>query len=229
MLMVLQGRKREGGNISATWVSPCVYSESQGATVPAKTETHTQNTMKNFLRSTLALAVVCSSLSTGLGSDSKVPGYIDFGKLPQSTSGEFVEVQIRGNLIAMAARFAEKDEPEVAKLLSSIQLVRVNVITLDDENRAEIEKRVKKIRSDLDAQGWERVVAAQQKDQDVGIYLKTRGEESVEGIVVTVLEGKGEAVLINIVGDLKPEKIATIGERLNIDPLKKVAQAIRKN
>ena len=38
-----------------------------------------------------------------------------------------------------------------------------------------------------------------------------------------------EAVLINIVGEIKPEKIATLGEKLHIEPLKKAAEAIQKN
>ena len=91
-----------------------------------------------------------------------------------------------------------------------------------------METRVKKIRSDLDAQGWERIVTAQKKDEDVGVYLKTRGEEAVEGVVVTVIESNREAVFINIVGNIKPEKIAVIGERFNIEPLKKIGQAVEK-
>jgi ATP sulfurylase len=102
------------------------------------------------------------------------------------------------------------------------------VIGLDDKNRADVVERVKTIRDELDAKGWERVVSVQQKNEDVGIYLKTRGGEVVEGLVITVLDGKGEAVLINIVGDIKPEKLATVGERLNIDPLKKFGPALKK-
>jgi hypothetical protein len=128
----------------------------------------------------------------------------------------------------MAARLAQKDQPEVAELIRGLQLIRVNVIGLDDQNRAEVEKRVKAIRSELDAQGWERVVAVQQKNQDVGIYAKLRGEEAVEGVVVTVLEANREAVLINIVGDLKPEKLAVVGERFNIEPLKKLGPMLKK-
>ena len=99
---------------------------------------------------------------------------------------------------------------------------------MDDGNRAEIEKRVKKIRDELDANGWERVVTAQKKDEDVGVYLKTRGADAVEGLVITVIEGNREAVLINIVGDIKPDKIAVIGERMNIEPLKKAGEALKK-
>ena len=58
--------------------------------------------------------------------------------------------------------------------------------------------------------------------------MATRGADAVEGLVVTVIEGNREAVLINIVGDIKPDKIAVIGERLDIEPLKKAGEALKK-
>src|SRR5216117_828346 len=184
--------------------------------------------MKNVFSHTLALAVVSAGIIT-VRADNTPPGYVDLGKFsPPSSGGEFVEVHIKNNLISMVARLAEKEEPEVAELLRGLQLVHVNVIGLNDENRAEMEKRVKKIRSELDAQGWERVVTAQKNDEDVGVYLKTRGADAVEGVVITVIEGNREAVLINIVGDIKPDKIAVIGERLDIEPLKKAGEALKK-
>jgi len=185
--------------------------------------------MKDLICRTLTLSALIASAGLAVSAENNPPGYVDFGTLPApSSGGEFVEVNVKNNLISMMARLAEKNEPEVADLLRHLQMVRVNVIGLDDGNRAEIEKRVKKIRSDLDSHGWERVVTAQKKDEDVGIYLKMRGAEAVEGVVVTVIDGNHEAVLINIVGDIKPEKIAEVGERLNIEPLKKIGQAIEK-
>jgi hypothetical protein len=185
--------------------------------------------MKTAIRNTVALAVLSAFASVGVCADKPPAGYVDFGQFsPPASGGEFVEVHIKSNLISMAARLVEKSEPDVAELIRGLQLIRVNVIGLDDGNRAEIEKRVKKIRSELDANGWERVVTAQKKDEDVGVYLKTRGSDAVEGVVVTVIEGNREAVLINIVGDIKPDKIAVIGERLDIEPLKKAGEALKK-
>jgi len=182
--------------------------------------------MKHSIRSALTLAAL---VGVAIQAENTPPGYVDFGKFsPPSSGGEFVEVHITSNLISMVARLAEKNEPEIAELLRGLHRVRVNVIGLDDGNRAEMETRVKKIRTDLDAQGWERIVTAQKKDEDVGVYLKTRGEEAVEGVVVTVIESNREAVFINIVGNIKPEKIAVIGERFNIEPLKKIGQAVEK-
>ena len=155
------------------------------------------------------------------------PGYVDFGRLaPGSSGAEFVEVNIGSNLISIAARLAEKAQPEAAQLLRKLQMVRVNVIGLTDENRGQIQDRIKAIRGDLDAQGWERIVLAQEKHQDVAVFLKTRGEEAVQGLVVIVCDGAKQAVLVNIVGDIRPEQVAELGEKLGIDPLKKVGKSM---
>ncbi len=185
--------------------------------------------MKHLVRSRLALALLSAAIGVGVHAENASSGYVDFGKFSAPASGgECVEVNINSNLISIVARLTEKSEPEVADLLRGLRSVRVNVIGLNDENRADMEKRVKTIRGELDARGWQRIVTVQKQGEDVGIYIKTRGEEAVEGVVVTVLEGNHEAVFVNIVGDIKPEKLAVLGERLNIEPLKKAAQAIEK-
>ncbi len=184
--------------------------------------------MKPFIRYSLALAVLLALPPLTLRAANPA-GYVDFGKLSPGESGsEFVEVNVNSNLIGMVAKMAGKAQPEVTELLQGLQSIRVNVIGLTDENRADIQSRVKAIRGQLDTQGWERIVTVQEKKQDVGVYMKTRGQEAVEGIVVTVLDGKKEAVLINIVGDIKPEKIGALGEKFNIDPLKKVGHGLEK-
>jgi hypothetical protein len=156
-------------------------------------------------------------------------GFVDFGKLPNSASGgQSVEVNVGSNLISMVTRLVQKNEPEVADLLKGLQSIHVNVIGLDDGNRSEVQDRVRAIRSQLDTDGWERVVSAQEKKQDVGVFIKTRGADTVEGVVVTVLDGKKQAVLINVVGDIKPEKLGVLGDRFNIDPLKKLNHGAKK-
>src|SRR6266446_1727517 len=185
--------------------------------------------MKRLMPITAGISIFTMIASAALCAESLPPGQIDFGKFsPPGAGGEFVEVNLSSSLISLAARFVEKEEPEVARLLNSVQLVRVNVIGLDDENRAELEKRTQKIRKELEGKGWERIVTAQKQDQNVGVYLKTQGKDTVQGIVVLVTEGKRQAVFINIVGDIKPEQLALLGEKLHIDPLKKAGRATQK-
>ena len=124
----------------------------------------------------LAIAVLAAGVSLNVLADPP-PGQVDFGKfIPSGDGGEFVEIQIKSNLLSLAAQVVEKQEPDAARLLRSVQLVHVNVIGLTDANRADMVKRVRQIRHDLEAQGWDHNVMVQEKDgQDVGIYTKTRG------------------------------------------------------
>jgi len=184
--------------------------------------------MKTILCYPLTIAVLAAGVSfnalAGLP-----PGQVDFGKFtPPGDGGQFVEIQINSNLLSLAAQVVEKQQPGAAKLLRSVELVHVNVVGLTDGNRAEMTKRVRQIRHDLDAQGWDHNVVVQGKNgQDVGIYTKTRGGEALAGLAITVIDAKDQVVLINIVGDIRPEQVAALGEKLNIQPLKDIGVALK--
>jgi len=154
------------------------------------------------------------------------PGHVDFGEFTAPKDGQFVEVNVRGSLINMVAKLTEDSEPEVAQILRGLQSVRVNVIGVTEENKDEIKARIAFVRKQLDDKGWERIVTVQAKNEDVGVFLRLRGDEAVEGIAVTVINGDHEAVFANIVGDIRPEQIAKVAERLNIEPLKKLSREL---
>jgi hypothetical protein len=184
--------------------------------------------MKHSICRPFALALV----SMGLGFNAhagSASGRVDFGKFTApGKGGEFVEIQVKSNLLSLAAQLVEKEQPDAAKLLRSVELVRVNVVGLTDENREEMQKRVEKIRRDLDSHGWERNVNVQgKKGEDVGVYTSTRGGEALAGVAITVIDPKN-VVLVNVVGEIRPEQIAALGESLNIKPLKEIGSAIKK-
>jgi hypothetical protein len=163
--------------------------------------------------------IVAVALAGSVRAANPAPGYVDFGKFSPTPGGEFVEVNVTSNLITMVTNLA-KDEPEVMDVLKGLKAIRVNVLGVNAANRDEMQNRIQSVRSQLDDSGWERVVSVMNGKDDVGVYMKTRGTEAVEGVVVTVLEGKGHAVFVNVVGDIRPEKLTMLGERFNIEPLK---------
>jgi predicted RNA-binding protein with RPS1 domain len=176
-------------------------------------------------------AFACTMLTTGLilAADKPAPGQADFGSFTApSGGGEFVEVNVPGGLISLAARFIEKQEPDVAKLLNGIKQVRVNVIGVDDTNREDLSKRAQKVRTDLSAKGWEKIVTAQKQGQDVSVYLKMDQGGGIQGVTVVVIDGSKQAVFANVVGDIRPEQLAMLGEKLNIEPLKKIGEAAKE-
>jgi hypothetical protein len=174
----------------------------------------------------LPLAALALSLALPLQA-ADADGYVDFGTFsPAQSGGQFVEVNIGDNLIGIVTKLAATREPEVAELLGGLKRIRVNVIGMDEANRGEIGTRIEEIGAALDRQGWERIVTVREGGEMVNVYLKTRAQEAVEGVVVTILQGDKEAILVNVVGDIRPEKIAMLGERFNLEPLKQAGRVI---
>jgi len=186
--------------------------------------------MKRSMLITTATTFLAFTLVAHSNAESLPAGEVDFGEFsPPNSGGEYVEINLGSTLLSVAARLVPKEKQEVAHLLNSLQLVRVNVIGLDDENRDELKSRAQKIQQHLKSQGWERIITAKEKGKDVSVSIKMHGTNSIAGVVVTVVEGDQKAVFINIVGDVKPEQLALVGEQLNIDPLKKLGKPSKKD
>jgi hypothetical protein len=176
--------------------------------------------MKRFLTLSAAMAAVATLSLANVQAGTADAGAVDFGSFTPAPGAEFVEVNVTSNIISMVTSLAAKSEPEVADALKGLKAIHVNVLGINASNRTEVHDRIDSVRADLTKAGWERVVTVMKGKDDVGVFMKTRGTEAVEGVVVTVLQGDGHAVFVNVVGDIRPEKLAMVGERFNIEPLK---------
>lgn len=190
--------------------------------------TNYHTAMKALHRPLCALAIATALITTSLQAAEAPAGVVHFGKFTKPTNGELVEISVSNDMIAMALQLAGKNQPELTEALGGLHSVTVNVVGLDHQNREEVTARMKSVRSELDSKGWQPVVKVQEKKEDVGIYLKSRGKEAIEGVVITVLEGGKQAVFINVAGDLRMDKLGAIADKLNIKELKKVAKQIMK-
>jgi hypothetical protein len=172
-----------------------------------------------FAATTLSLAFA-SSLPAAAA-----PGYFDFGKFTAAPDLKFVEVNVQAGLLKFAAKIAASHEPDAAELLRNIQHVRVNVVGMDDSNKADTLARMTSIRADLEAKGWEKIVTVHEPkasgSDDVAIFMKAN-EDTILGLVVTVIEHKGNAVFVNVVGNIQADQLAKLGEKLDIKPLNKL-------
>lgn len=152
-------------------------------------------------------------------------GYVDLGQFsPALSGGEFVEVNVPRNLISIAARLVGEDEPEISSLLAGLQSIRVNVVSVDESNLEELTERIARIRDHVTSNGWQQVVSVRDGNENVGVYVKALEDGVIEGVTITVIDDSDEAVFINIVGDVRPEQIAILGERFGIDPLKELSR-----
>ena len=180
--------------------------------------------MKNLIRSACAAATLSLALTTFASAAEVETGAIDIGQLMPSAKGKFVEVNLSPALLKFAARIAAKQEPETAELIRNLKSIRVNVVGLDDSNRAATTTQIEGVRRKLEAQGWTKMVTVREKDggDNVDIHVKQHGDDAIDGLVITVLDKKGEAVFVNIVGNINADQLATIADKFDIEPLRKI-------
>lgn len=156
------------------------------------------------LRSLIAIAGLAVVLSTPSFAADAEPGYVDIGQLVPSAKGEFVEVNLSPGMLKFAAKIAAKQEPEAAALIGNLKRVRVNVVSLDDSNRKGTVAQIEAIRRKLESQGWTKMVTVREGEEgdNVDVHVMQRSEDVIDGLVVTVIDRKGEAVFVNIVGNI---------------------------
>ena len=183
--------------------------------------------MKN-LRFLVAAAGLSAVLSVASFAADPEPGYVDVGQLMASAKGKFVEVNLSTNMLKFAAKLAARQEPEAAELIGNLKRIRVNVVGMDDSNRAATIEKIESVRRKLETQGWTQMVTVREKDEgdNVDIHVKQRGDDAIDGLVVTVIDHKGEAVFVNIVGNISADQISKIADKFDIEPLKHVHMKI---
>ena len=176
--------------------------------------------MKSSFRRLLAPAVLATTLVLPLhGADS---GHFDFGKLVGPEKGEFVDITLGRGVLKFASIVAKCKNAEASQLISGLSRIRVNVVGLDDSNRRVTTDRVEAIRKELVSAGWEPIVTVRGKRQeDVAVFVKQRDGETIDGLVVTVIdERKKEAVFVNVVGNIRADQLAALGEQFDIPHLR---------
>ena len=180
--------------------------------------------MKNPIRFTLAAATLSLALVTVTSASEIETGAIDIGQLMPAAKGQFVEINLSPAMLKFAARIAARQEPETAELIRNLKSFRVNVVGLDDSNRSATIEKIEGVRRKLETQGWTKMVTVREKNDgdNVDIHVMQRGEEAIDGLVVSVLDKKGEAVFVNIVGNINADQIAQIAEKFDLEPLRKV-------
>ena len=180
--------------------------------------------MKNLLRLSLAAATLSLALPIISHAADVESGAIDIGQLIPSAKGEFVEVNLSSAMLKFAARIAAHEEPETAELIRNLKSIRINVVGMDDSNRAATVGQIETVRRKLETQGWTKLVTVREKEDgdNVDIHVKQRGDDAIDGLVVTVLDRQGQAVFVNIVGNINADQIAVIAEKFDIEPLRRI-------
>jgi hypothetical protein len=132
---------------------------------------------------------------------------------------ETVEVNLDGNLLDIARRFLNDNDPEQAKakkILQDVKAIYVRVWKFDragEFSGADIES----VRTQL--KGWSKVVDVRggPEGENAGVYMQLVNDR-IQGLVVVASEGR-ELTLVNLVGSIDPANLRDLGGKFGIPTL----------
>lgn len=147
------------------------------------------------------------------------PGYLNLDELIENNEAYITsEVYLQNYILKMIAKVARKSEPDFAKMLSSIHLIRVMEFefdeTGDNSNKAIAEKLIGQMNSD----SWDTLVRSRDGDENVSICIQSDREDHIYALAIVSSEDT-KLSIVNVVGDIDLEMLARLGEQFNIDSL----------
>ena len=153
----------------------------------------------------------------GLTAPRSNAGYADLDSLGLSDVDNTLTLSIGPSLLRFAAKHTDED-PETQALLSNLEGVRVRIYEIDGDAER-VAGRVNDMGDRLQRQGWEPVAVMREADETVHMLLKPVVEDDgqrIAGLTVLVADQQ-EAVVVNVMGDLKPEFFSDTMVALDVD------------
>lgn len=133
-------------------------------------------------------------------------------------------ISLGPTVLDFAARHVE-DDPETRALLEGLEGVRVRIYAIHGDAER-VADRVSRMGQRLRTQNWQPVAVVQESDGERVLMLMKVSDQRVSGLLV-VASDASELVVVNLMGDLRPEMFGNAMAALNIDgaPAVRIAAA----
>ena len=170
--------------------------------------------IKSMLRIALAAVMLTGLTACGLTAPRSNDGYADLDSLGMFDTDRVISLSIGPTLLHFAANYVD-DEPEVQDLLRSLDGVRIRVYEVDGDAQ-KVAGRMQGMSERLQQDGWERIMLVQQEDEQAHMLLRMEGDQ-IRGMTVLVLDGQDEAVIVNLMGEIRPDQFSDVMVALEVD------------
>jgi hypothetical protein len=132
-----------------------------------------------------------------------------------------VTITLDSTLLGMAAKFLDPNEPEDAaarEVLSGLQGIYVKSYTFDEDFAYPIAE-VDRVRKQLSAPGWSRLVEVRSKKEraNVDIYMSVEGSQA-RGLAIIASEPR-EFTIVNIVGSVDLDRLHQLEGKFGVPNL----------
>jgi hypothetical protein len=170
--------------------------------------------IRKIAQTALAATLVLTVVGCGITAPSSNEGYADLDSLGMMDTDRVISLSIGPALLRFAANHVD-DDPEVQELLRSLDGVRVRVYEVNGD-AARVAGRMDRMSTKLQDDGWVPVMLVRQEDEQVHILMRTV-DGQIKGMTVLVLDGADEAVIVNLMGEIEPEKFSDVMVALDVD------------
>lgn len=164
---------------------------------------------------TLGLVLICLLLSgCGLTAPRSNAGYADLDSLGVKDVDRVMTLSIGPALLRFAASHVD-DDPEVRDLLRGLDGVRIRIYEIDGD-AARVASRIGNISTQLQDDGWEAILSISEGSEATYMLLRMV-DQQIRGMTVLVSDGDSEAVVINLMGEIRPEQFGDVMVALDVD------------
>jgi hypothetical protein len=164
------------------------------------------------LLSVLSLCVVLPAC--GLTAPRSNEGFANLDSLGVRDADQVMTLSIGPALLHFAASHID-DDPEVRALLKGLDGVRIRIYEIDGD-AARVASRISTMSKRLQDDGWESVLSVRGGTEVTHMLLRVV-DERVCGMTVLVSDGDSEAVVINLMGEIRPEQFGKVMMALDVD------------
>lgn len=163
----------------------------------------------------LGMACLCLVLAAcGLTAPRGNDGYADLDSLGIRDVDQVMTLSIGPALLRFAASHVD-DDPEVRALLKGLDGVRIRIYEIDGD-ASRVATRIGSMSKQLQKDGWEPVLSIREGDEATHMLLRVVNEQ-ICGMTVLVSDGDSEAVVINLMGEIRPEQFGEVMMALDVD------------
>lgn len=141
------------------------------------------------------------------------PGFASFSPGLPDTDREFA--LSLGILPLKIAKAVTKDDPEIAALLGDLKAVRVYIYDVDGDPKR-VREGIERTRGRLLDRGWDPVLAVRDDGEFATALVRGDRPHDIRGLAV-MLQDSDEVVLINLIGDIRPETFAMVMAEIELD------------
>lgn len=148
------------------------------------------------------------------------PGFVDFSQ-QQTFDDKDVEIQIsvKDPLIKLVAEATRESDPALADVLGQLKAVEVNVYNVTQARRDAVRGEIDRQARQLEKGGWTEAIAIRIRGATGHVFLRFVDEKPVGLAAMYLDDGKGDAVFVNIVGQIDAAQVGRLASKFKLDLL----------